>query len=104
MGECNGIDWREPYYDVDVNRALGFDEHMYRIPSNNLFNPPFEEKILEDHEEWFKVRDIDAQIVEISKINGSRRHLESPVKRRADYERLREGRLQPNLDGRLPES
>jgi len=103
MGECLGIDWREPHYDVDVNKALGFDEHMYRVPINNLFCPTFETRVLEDHEKWYTVTDEDGQTVQISKLNGSRRHLESPVKTRADYERIREERLQPNLDVRLQE-
>ena len=103
FGECIGVDWRNPYYDLDVNRALGFDEHTYRIPVNNLLDPPFEAQMLEDHEEWYKTRDPDGQIVQISKINGSRRHLESAVKSRADYERLREERLRPNLSERLPD-
>jgi len=102
-GECLGIDWRSPYYDVDVNKALGFDEPMYRIPVNNVLCPAFEPQVLENQEEWYKVRDSDGQIVQISKINGSRRHLAAPVKTRADYERLREERLQPNLSERLPE-
>ena len=100
--ELGGIDWRNPQYDVDVNKALGFDEHIYRIPINNLFNPPYEEKFLEDHEEWFRIRDVDGQTVQISKINGSRQHLESPVKSRADYEQLKEERLRPDLGARLP--
>lgn len=101
-GECLGVDWRSPFHDVDVNLAMNFDEHIYRIPINNLLCPPFEEQILEDHEEWFKIRDVNGQIVQISKVNGSRRHIESPVKTRADYERIRKERLQPNLNERLP--
>ena len=101
--ELGGINWFNPYYDVDVNRELGFDEIVFRIPINNLFCPVFESKILEDHESWYKIQDSEGQIVQISKINGSRCHLDSPVKTRRDYERVREERLQPDLSARLPE-
>lgn len=101
-GQCIGIDWRIPDYDRDVKTALGLDEYMYRIPINNLFLPEFKEEILEDHKDWFKIRDMDGQVVEISRLNGSRRHLEAPVKTRADYERLKEERFQSNLQARLP--
>ena len=102
-GECLGVDWRNPYHAADVSSALGFDAHVYRMPINNLFCPPFEVQVLRDHPEWFRMRDADGQIVQISKLNGSRRHLESPVKTRADYERIRTERLQSNLSERLPE-
>lgn len=101
IGECAGIDWRNPHHAEDVNRALGFDEFMYRIPVNNLFCPPFKQIVLEDREDRTRIRDIDGQVVEISKLNGSRRHIEHAVKTRADYERIREERLQPNLAARL---
>ncbi len=104
MGECLGIDWRNPHYDVDVNTALGFDEHMRRVPINNYFCPVFESKVLEDHPEWYKVVDCDGQIVQVNKSNGSRIHLDSPVKTREDYEKIKEERLQPDLSARLPKN
>jgi uroporphyrinogen decarboxylase len=101
-GECLGVDWRNPNLDADVNRALGFDEPIYRIPVNNLFFPPFETKLLEDHEDWYRIVDADGQTVEISRRNGSRRHLAAAVQTLADYQKLKEERLQPNLAARLP--
>src|SRR6266508_2268408 len=80
MGECLGIDWRYPHYDHDVHAALGFDEFMHRIPVNNLFCPPFESRILEDHKDWYIASDSDGQIVKISRQNGSRQHLDTCVK------------------------
>jgi len=103
QAELIGVDWGNPYLDRDVNSTLGFDEPIYRIPINNLFCPPFEKEVLEEHENWQVIRDAEGQTVQISKLNGSRRHLEAPVKTRADYERLKEERLQPNLEKRLPE-
>jgi hypothetical protein len=101
-GECLGVDWRNPWLDFDVRQTLGFDEPMYRIPINNLFCPSFEEQVLEEGAQWFTTIDRDGQTVRISRINGSRQHLDSPVKSRADYERIREERLRPNLAERLP--
>ena len=103
-GECLGVDWRNPHFAWDVNRHLEFDEPNYRIPVNNLYAPAFETKVLEDHPDWVKIIDGNGETVEISKSNGSRRHLDSPVKTRKDYETIREERLQPNLEGRLPEN
>lgn len=101
-GECLGIDWRNPVYGSDVNAALGFDEFMHRIPINNLYSPPWKEVVLEDYLDRRRVRDSDGAIVEISKMNGSKHFVDAPVKTRADYEAIREERLQPNLADRLP--
>lgn len=100
--ECLGVDWRNPHLDRDVNRALGFDEPMYRIPINNLFCPPFEPIILAETDEWQTVINGEGETVQVSKLNGSRRFLGSPVKTRRDYYRLREERLQVRLAERLP--
>ena len=101
-GECLGVDWRNPYLDRDVNQALGFDEPMYRIPINNLYCPSFDERVIEQGEQWVTAVDRDGQTVRISRLNGSRQHLESPVRRRADYERIKAERLRPDLAERLP--
>jgi len=102
-GELSGVNWRNPHVELDVNRALGFDEHVYRIPINNLYSPVFEQRLLEDEEEWYTVTDVDGIVSRVSKINGSRHFIDFPVKSRKDYERIREERLQPNLQERLPE-
>lgn len=104
FAEVLAKDWMHPYHDSDVNRMLGFDESMMRLPLNNLFCPKFEVEVLEDHQDWYRILDPEGQIVEISKLNGSRRHLETVVKTREDYERLKEERLQPGLKERLPEN
>ena len=103
-GELGGVHWRNPHLERDVHDTLGFDEHVYRIPIKNVFCPEFESEILEDRDEWYTVTDVDGIISQVSKINGSRHFVEFPVKTRADYERLREERLQPNLEERLPDN
>ena len=104
MGECLGMDWRYPNYDVDVHKAMGFDRGLYRIPVNNMYCPPFEPQILEETDKWYKLRDSEGQLVQVSRINGSRKFLEFPVTTRQDYYRLREERLAPNLEQRLSEN
>ncbi|HEX9118334.1 MAG TPA: uroporphyrinogen decarboxylase family protein, partial [Anaerolineae bacterium] len=100
--ECLGVDWRNPNLDHDVNRALGFDEPLYRIPANNLFFPPFEPTILAESEESLTMVNTEGETVRVSKANGSRHFLDSPVKTRQDYYRLREERLVASDPKRLP--
>ena len=100
-GEIAGIDWRNPHYAFDVNKALCFDEPLHRAPVNNMYCPQFEPKILEDAKEWYTLRTVDGEVVQVSKLNGSRHYVEFPVKNRNDYMRIREQRLQPNLRERL---
>jgi uroporphyrinogen decarboxylase len=102
FGEALGIDWRNPSREYDAHHTLGFDEYMYRIPINNLFCPVFESRLLEDHADWYKVSDQDGQIVKISKHNGSRHFVDTCVKNRDDYGRVKAERLRPNLKDRLP--
>lgn len=101
LGECLGVDWRFPHVDRDVNRVLSFDEPVYRVPVNNLYWPPFEKKVLEETDEWITATNTEGETVRISKLNGSRHFIDAPVKTRSDYERIRDQRLQPGLEGRL---
>ena len=101
-GEFGGIDWRNPHLAKDVHRELMFDDFLYRLPVNNICDPPFELEIIDEQKNWRHVRDQDGVIVEISKLNGSRHFVDFPVKTRADYEKLREERLKPTLQTRLP--
>ena len=100
--ECLGVDWRNPNLDHDVNRTLGFDEPIHRIPVNNLFFPPFEPAIIAETAEWQTMVNTEGETVQVSRLNGSRHYLDSPVKTRQDYYRLREERLQVRLAERLP--
>ena len=100
--ECLGVDWRNPNLDHDVNRTLGFDEPMYRIPINNLFFPPFELRILAETDEWQTMVNTEGETLQVSRRNGSRHYLDAPVKTRQDYYQLREERLQVRLAERLP--
>ena len=102
FAEVLGVDWANPYFAWDVHNHMGFDEPIHRIPANNMFVPAFETKTIEETPEFLKIIDGAGQTVEISKINGTRRHLDAPVKTRADYEEIREKQLQPNLKDRLP--
>ena len=100
--ECLGVDWRNPNLDHDVNRTLGFDEPLHRVPVNNLFLPPFEPRVLAETDEWRTMVNTEGETVQVSRRNGSRHFLDAPVKTRQDYYRLREERLQVCLAERLP--
>jgi hypothetical protein len=102
FGEALGIDAGNSPFDVDVHTALGFDEHLHRVPVNILYCPAFTMQILQDHRRWYTIRNEEGIVVRISKLNGSRQFLEFPVKTRSDYERLREQRLCPDIVDRLP--
>lgn len=97
--------WRtEADRDWDVHLYMGFDEGMRRIPLNNFICPPFAEEVLEDHGDWVLKRDpmgiIVRQMKDISSLPG---FVQGPVQSREDLERLKEERLRPTLEGRLPE-
>ena len=102
IGECLGIDWRNPYYDQDVHDRLGFDEWMYRIPVNNCFCPPFEHRVLEEDDDSCVLINSDGETVQQARGGGSKRVLETSVKAREDFERLKAVRFQRNLQERLP--
>ena len=102
IGECLGIDWRNPCYEQDVHDYLAFDEWMYRIPANNCFYPPFEHRILEKGDNWYVLTNSDGEVVQQAKGGGSQRVLETSVRTREDFERLKAERFQPNLQERLP--
>jgi uroporphyrinogen-III decarboxylase len=100
-GEILGVDWRNKLYASDVNKAMKFDEPLFRIPVNNMYSPQFETDIIEDKPQWYKMRSPDGEVVQVSKINGSRHYIEFPVKERKDYMEIRERRLKPDLKNRL---
>jgi uroporphyrinogen-III decarboxylase len=90
--------------DKDVNKQLGLDEPQYRIPVNNFIYPLFERKILEDHADWFVYQDgwgVTKQ--EFKDRSTPEKIVSGPVKTVEDWEKLKE-RLQPAIEGRLPEN
>ncbi len=90
--------------DVDVHRHCNLDDGIQRIDVNLLFAPRFREEIVETGDGWFVRRDEDGVLRrEATDRTSVPRFVGFPVSSRADWERLKEERLQPALAGRLPE-
>ena len=100
--EYLGPSWRNPHYAHDVSRELGFDQPPQWVPINNYLCPTFEPQLLEDAEEWSLVVNSIGETVQTSKVNGTSRWIDAPVKTPEDYHRIREERMQPNLSERVP--
>jgi len=88
--------------DMDVHVALGMDEGNKRIPVWPFIYPPFERQVLEDHGDWQLVRREDGMIAQ-ERVGGTSvpRFVRGPVGNWADWNKLREERLQPNWRSRL---
>ena len=94
-----------PDRDIDVCKYFNIDEPIWRVPLNNYLCPLFEEQILEDHGSWELLRDKYGVTQKNPKDHcGFPDWVETPVKSRNDWEKLKTERLQPTLEGRLPEN
>jgi len=102
FAECAGIPLNR-YTAYDVHDYFQMDPYLVRIPLNIGAYPAFEEKILEDHGDWYIWQDWDGCVRKELK---GRKTLPTivggPVKTREDWERHKAERLRPGLEGRLP--
>jgi len=93
------------YTPYDVHDYFNMDPYLVRIPLNIGAYPAFEEKILEDHGDWYIWQDWDGCIRKDLK---GRKTLPTivggPVKTREDWERHKAEKLRPILEGRLPDN
>jgi hypothetical protein len=90
---------------TDINQICQLDEGLQRLKVNNYLAPLFEEQVLEEEDRWVVVRNDIGMIEKRSKTRGSlSSYLEGPVKTLQDWEKLKEERLQPTLDNRLPDN
>ncbi|MFH1927048.1 MAG: uroporphyrinogen decarboxylase family protein [Chloroflexota bacterium] len=97
--------WTAERRDVDVHDYFGLDEPIWRLPLNNYLYPLFEPEVLEDHGEWILHRNEYGVIVKDQKdYSGFPNWEQTPVQTRDDWERIKAERLQPTLEGRLPEN
>lgn len=104
FGETIGVPLHR-YTAPDVHDYFKMDSYVVRVPLNIGAYPPFEEKIIEDHGDWYIWQDWDGSLRKDFKNKSSLPTIVGgPVKTRADWERLKEERLQPALDGRLPDN
>ena len=91
------------YADHDVHDYFKMDSAVTRIPLNIGAYPPFEEKIVQDHGDWFIRQDPDGCLQKEIKNRGTLPSIVgTPVKTREDWEHYKTERLRPTLEGRLP--
>lgn len=91
--------------DEDVHDAIGMDEPIWRLPLNNYLSPPFQEEVLEDHGDWIVHRNEYGVVLRDQKdFSGFPNWEATPVTSREDWEQIKSERLQPSLEGRLPET
>jgi len=89
----------------DVHDYFKMDPYLVRIPLNIGACPVFEEKILEDHGNWYIWQDGDGCLRKDIKGRKSLPTIVGgPVKTREDWERHKAERLRPVLEGRLPDN
>lgn len=92
------------FVDRDIHGLFGMDDWLRRIPLNNYMYPPFEEETLEDHGGWRVYRDQWGIVRRESKdMDTPTALVRGPVGSMRDWVSIKEERLQPSLDGRLPQ-
>ena len=89
----------------DVEAYMGFDHWYEPMEVNTGVYPLFEEEILEEHGDWVLMRTTTGCIEKQRKDRMSIPvRVAGSVQSREDWEQLKAERLQPVLDGRLPEN
>jgi hypothetical protein len=93
--------WWSPF-DQDVMAYLGMDKGPRQQPVNYWLCPAFEERILEEHGDWYLWTDGEGCIKrELKDRSTIPQVLSWPVSNREDWERIKAERLRPTLEGRL---
>jgi uroporphyrinogen decarboxylase len=93
------------FVDHEIHQIFNQDTHQRRIPVDNFIYPRFEEEILEDHPTWIVIRDEWGLVKHRKKDRSTLEKFESgPVQTMADWETLKEERLQAGTPGRFPEN
>jgi uroporphyrinogen decarboxylase len=88
--------------DVDVHHYFGFDQGMVCLPVNSLLQPPFENRIFEETEDYVIFQDEFGVKKKMNKREASRpQYLQWPAGDRKGFEKLKE-RLKPSLKYRVP--
>ncbi len=88
--------------DWDAERYFEFDYYKL-VPTQTWLVPEFEKKLLESHDDHEIYQDIDGTIIEISKSSRSiPKYLKYPIESRADWEKYRNERLNPDSPERVP--
>ncbi len=104
MAECAGVILGR-YGEYDAHHYFKMDPAVVRVPLNIGTYPPFEQKIIEEHDDWFIRQDEDGSLRKEIKDRGTLPPIVgTPVKTREDWERYKAERLKPTLEGRLPDN
>ncbi len=89
--------------DADVRRALGFDPGLSSVAVNCGPAPLFEEAVFEETAEFVIYQDEYGVRKRLNKLESSvPQFIDWQVAGRADFERLKEERFRPGLQGRVP--
>ncbi|MEE8318381.1 MAG: uroporphyrinogen decarboxylase family protein [Dehalococcoidales bacterium] len=89
----------------DVHDYFKFDPYLERVPLNIGAFPEFEQKVIEDHGAWYIWQTEDGCLrKELKNRTSLPTIVGGPVKTRDDWERFKAERLQPVLEGRLPDN
>ena len=90
--------------DGDVRDFFGLDEGFACVPLKSYLVPEFEEVVLEDHGAWVLRRTTSGMLERNWKNRDGFPHwVQGPVASREDWEQIKAERLQPTLEGRLPD-
>jgi len=94
--------WR--YRDVDINRALGHDDGVVRIPLNWRMCPQFAETVLEETETTRLLVNVDGVKIRVKKASDSLpQELAWPVRDRPTWEQLKRERFGMQVLPRFPD-
>ncbi len=93
------------FRDKDVHEEMGFDEGVQIVPVNSGPQPPFEQKVLEETEEYILFQDEFGVQKRLKRKEASTPEFVGwPVENRKDFKRLVEERFKPDLKKRVPEN
>ncbi len=104
FAECAGVPLHR-YTAHDVHDYFKLDPYLVRVPLNIGAFPEFEQKIIEDHGDWYIWQTEDGCLrKELKNRTSLPTIVGGPVKTRDDWERFKAERLRPTLEGRLPDN
>jgi len=93
------------FLDHDIHQHFNMDDGFKRIPVNNFLYPNFETEILEDHGDWILWRNQwGITCRQLKDRSSPEAFVRSPVQSWEDWEQIKDERLQPKLEDRLPEN
>ncbi len=87
----------------DVHDHFDLDPPLQRVPLHIGAYPPFEVKVVEERQGSVVVQDTEGCLnLCLTSPDAPPSLVDQPIRNREDWERYKEERLQPNIQGRLP--